>query len=74
MYFFYDKWDLQIIVDSKVGDIPRCFGYWQMKEIIIALRVYYLGLPSYTELRIRRESEDMITRLGFLIKYSRTWL
>jgi hypothetical protein len=24
MYFFYDKWDLQIIVDSKFGDIPRC--------------------------------------------------
>jgi hypothetical protein len=20
MYFFYDKWDLQIVVDSKVGD------------------------------------------------------
>jgi hypothetical protein len=23
MYFFYDKWDLQIIVDSKVGLFKR---------------------------------------------------
>jgi hypothetical protein len=26
MYFFYDKWDLQIIVESKFGDIPRRIG------------------------------------------------
>jgi hypothetical protein len=28
VYFFYDKWDLQIIVDSKFGDIPRCSSYF----------------------------------------------
>jgi hypothetical protein len=31
MYFFYDKWDLQIIVDSKVGDISRCFSYLEQE-------------------------------------------
>jgi hypothetical protein len=46
MYFFYGKWDLQIIVDSKVGGIRRCFSYWAQECLDDLEKRKFLTLPG----------------------------